>query len=680
MFKKISYKILLAIWILNTIAGLTLIYISYQNSKQDGLDNKMRSLDTLSVSLFQTLRFAMNTGDNAQIQLAKKQAISNIEDISKLEIYRGEKLNQLYPDDKTKPASPFIKDILKTTKKIMIEDKINKRITMYKPLVATNECLSCHYNQKNGEVVGVLEITFTLDKLYDQINSNMYTTFFIVTIPSFIIMMLIYLLVQRITKPIKTLGDSLDNLMTSSSNNSSKMLVVKSNDEIGQITQKFNKYIQTLEDAKKQDNIFTNEINSVINKMSLGDFDINISSTPNSKALLDIKSKIITLATILKGDFDYLTNVMRKLGDGDFAIEYTKDAQGEFEVAKDSINYLSRKLTSILDSINESVEAAMNGNLTFKIDHSSFDGDLKLIAEEFNEVLYNFSGVFSDINVTMESLASGNLNTKITNDYKGEYLNLATNINMTIKKIGSIIKSSHDITLDVATDANEIEINSKKILKSAKIQETNIQETSKFVSNITHDISQNTQSIKMISTLFTEIANDAVVGHDSVEKTNLLMNEVNKKVSIIEEVSAQTNLLALNAAIEAARAGKSGKGFAVVALEVRKLAEKSQEVAANIITTVSESHKMSQEASNIISELVPKIKKSKEVMDTIANKSNEQSSSILEINKNIVVIEKIAKENAIYSEELFKNVNNIQLSSSNLSDEIDYFAIDKDLI
>ena len=181
----------------------------------------------------------------------------------------------------------------------------------------------------------------------------------------------------------------------------------------------------------------------------------------------------------------------------------------------------------------------------------------------------------------------------------------------------------------------------------------------------------------MISTLFTEIANDAVIGHDSVKQTNLLMNEVSKKVSIIEEVSAQTNLLALNAAIEAARAGKSGKGFAVVALEVRKLAEKSQDVAANIITTVSESYKKSQEASNIISELVPKIKKSKDVMDNIADKSKEQSSSILEINKNIDVIEKIAKENAMYSEELFKNVNNIQLSSSNLSDEIDYFTIDK---
>jgi methyl-accepting chemotaxis protein len=58
--------------------------------------------------------------------------------------------------------------------------------------------------------------------------------------------------------------------------------------------------------------------------------------------------------------------------------------------------------------------------------------------------------------------------------------------------------------------------------------------------------------------------------------------EIGQIVETISGIAAQTNLLALNAAIEAARAGEQGRGFAVVAEEVRKLAEDSQQAAAQI--------------------------------------------------------------------------------------------------
>ena len=76
-------------------------------------------------------------------------------------------------------------------------------------------------------------------------------------------------------------------------------------------------------------------------------------------------------------------------------------------------------------------------------------------------------------------------------------------------------------------------------------------------------------------TVAKENIEEAIESARSVERIGILSESITK-------IAEQTTLLSLNAAIEAARAGESGKGFEVVAVEIRKLAEDSNEAANQI--------------------------------------------------------------------------------------------------
>jgi len=71
-------------------------------------------------------------------------------------------------------------------------------------------------------------------------------------------------------------------------------------------------------------------------------------------------------------------------------------------------------------------------------------------------------------------------------------------------------------------------------------------------------------------------------GRHALDVLEASYDRISKSVAGIQSISFQTNLLAINASIEAARSGEHGLGFKVVAVEVKRLAEQTNQLSNGV--------------------------------------------------------------------------------------------------
>jgi methyl-accepting chemotaxis protein len=188
-------------------------------------------------------------------------------------------------------------------------------------------------------------------------------------------------------------------------------------------------------------------------------------------------------------------------------------------------------------------------------------------------------------------------------------------------------------------------------------------------------INQNAENARVTDGMAAKAATEAEEGGRAVKETVAAMQQIAKRISIIDDIAYQTNLLALNAAIEAARAGEHGKGFAVVAAEVRKLAERSQVASQEIGELATGSVGLSDKAGKLLDEIVPSIKKTAELVQEITAASEEQSSGVGQINTAIGQLNQATQQNASAAEELASTAEEMSSQAEQLQGVMSFFKV-----
>lgn len=279
-------------------------------------------------------------------------------------------------------------------------------------------------------------------------------------------------------------------------------------------------------------------------------------------------------------------------------------------------------------------------------------------------------------------------------------------------------------SVDLNELSEKINANIKRLEASGTYNASAVQETVSSMHEITAMIQKNADSAKSSISSSEDAKNTAIKGKESLDSViNALsgintttgeinavvdannedlssivdiINEINDKTVVINDIVFQTKLLSFNASVEAARAGEHGKGFAVVAEEIGSLAEMSgkasKEIAEllnnsvdkvnSIVTTsktkingileqgkerVSEGQELAHECQTVFDNVIVKVDSVNHMVNEIAIACEEQANGAKEASLAMAEIENSIQESSSISKDVSGTTDDLFRLSAEMS-------------
>ena len=307
-------------------------------------------------------------------------------------------------------------------------------------------------------------------------------------------------------------------------------------------------------------------------------------------------------------------------------------------------------------------------------------------------------------------------------------INMTKSLTLVISDLKIRFKNLNRMSQTISDQSNELSVATQE--QTASLQETaaTMEEITATIRNNSSIASASKDEVLDNSRLTsegTDYLKDMIISIDNVKSVNEQLpidmagniEDMNKIVNVIQDIQSktrvindivfQTKLLSFNASVEAARAGENGKGFSVVAEEIGKLAQMSGDAAKEISDLLGESTKVvsdtinnnknqitesvskititaqsSYEKASGCNEILQKISAKaislNQMIDSISQSSDEQANGAGQINIALSQLDQVSNKNYLISTEVSKSGEELKENAHELEltiNKLDHFLV-----